>query len=201
MNSNDPKHIDTDLQQPRRSGGSKRPVLFGVPHRSIDSAIHREASLGHRSHEPHGTNCRPGQPGSVPGNESKPIVGPPVLTGSPSTSSPDHFRDLWPNLRQQLLEGTYQPGPVRRKSIPKPDGSERHLGIPNVIDRLIQQAILLVLTPIFDPDFSESSFGFRPDRSAHEAIHLVQKHIRAGYRWCVDMDLVEIFRHAFNTTF
>jgi RNA-directed DNA polymerase len=106
---------------------------------------------------------------------------------------PDHFRDLWPSLRQQLLEGTYKPGPVRRKSIPKPDGSPRHLGIPNVIDRVVQQAILLVLTPIFDPEFSESSFGFRPGRSAHEAIHLVQQHIRAGYRWCVDMDLAKFF--------
>lgn len=106
---------------------------------------------------------------------------------------PEHFQGIWPVVRQQLLEGTYQPGAARRKSIPKPDGSQRHLGIPNVIDRLIQQAILLVLTPIFDPEFSESSFGFRPYRSAHEAIHLVQQHIRAGYRWCVDMDLSKFF--------
>ena len=106
---------------------------------------------------------------------------------------PEHFRVLWPVLRQQLLEGAYKPGPVRRKSIPKTDGGERHLGIPNVIDRLVQQAILLVLTPIFDPEFSESSFGFRPHRSAHEAIHLVQKHIQSGYRWCVDMDLSKFF--------
>lgn len=106
---------------------------------------------------------------------------------------PEHVPKIWPELRQQLLEGTYKPGPVRRKSIPKPDGSERHLGIPNVVDRLVQQAILLVLTPIFDPTFSESSFGFRPNRSAHEAIHLVQEHIRAGYRWCVDMDLAKFF--------
>ena len=76
------------------------------------------------------------------------------------------FRDQWPTVRQQLLDGTYEPAPARRKSIPKPDGSERHLGIPNVQERLIQQAILQVLTPIFDPDFSESSFGFRPNRSA-----------------------------------
>ncbi|XZE53021.1 glycosyltransferase [Planctomycetaceae bacterium SH139] len=91
------------------------------------------------------------------------------------------FRDVWSTLRQQLLEGTYRPSPARRKSIPKPDGSERHLGIANVIDRLIEQAVLQILTPIFDPDFSESSFGFRPGRSAHEATHLVQTHIRAGY--------------------
>jgi len=76
------------------------------------------------------------------------------------------FPGQWPTVRQQLLDGTYEPSPARRKSIPKPDGSERHLGIPNVQERLIQQAILQVLTPIFDPDFSESSFGFRPNRSA-----------------------------------
>jgi RNA-directed DNA polymerase len=106
---------------------------------------------------------------------------------------PQYFRAHWPNFRQQLLEGTYQPGPARRKSIPKDDGSERHLGIPNVIDRLLQQAILLVLTPIFDPEFSASSFGFRPGRSAQEAVQQVQNHIRAGYRHCVDMDLSKFF--------
>lgn len=103
------------------------------------------------------------------------------------------FRDQWPAVRQQLLEGTYEPEPARRKSIPKPDGSERQLGIPNVQERLIQQAILQVLTPIFDPDFSESSFGFRPNRSAQQAAKQVQDYIRAGYRHCVDMDLSKFF--------
>lgn len=103
------------------------------------------------------------------------------------------FRAQWPGVRQQLLEGTYEPSPARRKSIPKPDGSERHLGIPNVQDRVIQQAILQVLTPIFDPSFSDSSFGFRPKRSAHGAALQVQRHIRAGYRECVDMDLSKFF--------
>lgn len=103
------------------------------------------------------------------------------------------FRDQWSTVRQQLLEGTYEPEPARRKSIPKPDGSERHLGIPNVQDRLIQQAILQVLTPIFDPGFSESSFGFRPNRSAQQAAKQVQDYIRAGYRHCVDMDLSKFF--------
>jgi RNA-directed DNA polymerase len=106
---------------------------------------------------------------------------------------PETFRPQWPELRRQLLEGTYQPGAARRKSISKPDGGQRNLGIPNVIDRLIQQAILQVLTPIFDPGFSESSFGFRPGRSAHGAAKQVQSHIRAGYRRCVDMDLSKFF--------
>jgi RNA-directed DNA polymerase len=103
------------------------------------------------------------------------------------------FRSRWPTVRQQLLEGTYEPSPARRKSIPKPDGSERHLGIPNIQDRLIQQAILQVLTPIFDPGFSVSSFGFRPKRSAQDAAKQVQAHIRSGYRHCVDMDLSKFF--------
>lgn len=106
---------------------------------------------------------------------------------------PEHFRQHWPTLRQQLLDGTYQPSPARRKAIPKDDGSERFLGIPNIQERLIQQAIMQILTPIFDPGFSESSFGFRPQRSAHGAIKLVQQNIRAGYRHCVDMDLAKFF--------
>lgn len=103
------------------------------------------------------------------------------------------FAAQWPSVRQHLLEGTYEPSPARRKSIPKADGTERHLGIPNVQDRVIQQAILQVLTPIFDPSFSESSFGFRPKRSAQGAALQVQRHIRAGYRECVDMDLSKFF--------
>ena len=105
----------------------------------------------------------------------------------------DTFSNQWSVVRQQLLDGTYQPGPARRKSIPKPDGSQRHLGIPNVVDRVIQQAILQTLTPIFDPHFSESSYGFRPQRSAHGAIKQIQQTIRRGYRHCVDMDLSKFF--------
>lgn len=106
---------------------------------------------------------------------------------------PEWFRPRWPRVRQQLLEGTYRPAAARRKAIPEPDSSERLLGIPNVAERLIQQAILQVLTPIFDPDFSESSFGFRPKRLAHGAIKEVQRTIREGYRHCVNMDLSRFF--------
>ncbi len=106
---------------------------------------------------------------------------------------PDFIRERWPTIRQQLLEGTYQPQPVRRKSISKPDGGERMLGIPCVLDRVIQQAILQVLTPIFDPEFSESSFGFRPGCSAHGAVKQVRSYIKQGYRYCVDMDLSKFF--------
>ena len=105
----------------------------------------------------------------------------------------DWLRPRWPEVRQQLLDGTYRPDPVRRKTIDKPDGGQRLLGIPNIIDRLIQQAIVQVLTPLFDPHFSESSYGFRPQRSAHGAAQQVQRTIRRGYRYAVDMDLSKFF--------
>lgn len=96
-------------------------------------------------------------------------------------------------LRQSLLDGTYRPLPLRRKAIPKPHGGERLLGIPAVIDRLIQQAIAQILTPIFDPGFSEWSFGFRPKRSAHGALRQVQAFLREGFRIAVDLDLEKFF--------
>jgi RNA-directed DNA polymerase len=105
----------------------------------------------------------------------------------------DWLRPRWPEIRQRLLDGAYRPGPVRRKTIDKSDGGQRFLGIPNVIDRLIQQAIVQVLTPLFDPNFSESSYGFRPKRSAHGAARQVQRTIRRGYRYTVDMDLSKFF--------
>ena len=106
---------------------------------------------------------------------------------------PEHFRSIWPELRQRLLDGTYRPQAARRKTIPKPDGGERLLGIPNITERLVQQAILQVLQPIFDPDFSESSFGFRPRRCAHGAIKQVRSYIQQGYCFVVDMDLSKFF--------
>lgn len=102
-------------------------------------------------------------------------------------------RPRWAGIRQQLLDGTYQPAPVRRKTIDKPGGGQRELGIPNVLDRLIQQAIQQVLTPLFDPGFSASSHGFRPRRSAQGAARQVQRTIRKGYRFVVDMDLSKFF--------
>ncbi|MGH8195489.1 MAG: group II intron reverse transcriptase/maturase [Woeseiaceae bacterium] len=100
----------------------------------------------------------------------------------------------WSLIRQALLDGTYRPAPVLRKEIPKPHGDGvRLLGIPTVTDRVITQAIAQVLTPIFDPEFSESSFGFRPGRSAHGAIRQVQRDISAGYRVAVDLDLEKFF--------
>jgi RNA-directed DNA polymerase len=107
---------------------------------------------------------------------------------------PAYARDHWQEIRQSLMDGSYQPRPVRRVVIPKPRGKgERKLGVPCVVDRVIQQAILQILTPIFDPFFSESSFGCRPHRSAHGAIRQVKAIVKSGYRIAVDLDLEKFF--------
>ena len=105
----------------------------------------------------------------------------------------DHLKQYWPTLRERLLAGEYHPSPVRAVEIPKPKGGTRQLGIPTVTDRLIQQALLQVLTPIFDPTFSESSYGYRPKRSAQQAVSAMKAHVTAGHRWVVDLDLEAFF--------
>lgn len=105
----------------------------------------------------------------------------------------EYLKSAWPDIRKALLDGSYRPEPVRRVGIPKPGGGVRELGIPTVVDRLIQQALLQVLQPLIDPIFSEHSHGFRPGRSAHGAVLEAQQHVQAGYRVVVDVDLEKFF--------
>ncbi len=105
----------------------------------------------------------------------------------------EYLRENWEGIRRRLLAGTYQPSPVRRQEIPKSGGGIRQLGIPIVLDRFIQQAILQVLQPRFDPTFSEHSHGFRPGRRAHDAVREAQRYIQGGRRWVVDVDLESFF--------
>ena len=105
----------------------------------------------------------------------------------------DHLKQHWPQIKAKLLVGAYVPSAVRRVDIPKPAGGVRTLGIPTVVDRLIQQALHQVLSAIFEPEFSDASYGFRPGRNAHQALKAAQQHVAVGRRWVVDMDLEKFF--------
>lgn len=120
-------------------------------------------------------------------------TGAPGVDGMETKELRPWLHDHWPKVRAMLDAGTYRPQPVRRVTIPKPSGGERELGVPTALDRVIQQALSQVLTPVFDPGFSERSFGFRPERSAHQAIKRAQRDIAAGHEWAVDLDLDRFF--------
>jgi RNA-directed DNA polymerase len=153
-------------------------------------------------------NERPGTQGAVTGLMEKVVERPNLLValkrvrenkGSPGIDGmtvkelPAFLKVHWPRLREQLLAGRYRPHPVRRVVIPKPGGGERELGIPTVLDRFIQQALLQVLQPRFDPTFSEASYGFRPGRRAHDAVRCAQAYVQDGRRFVVDIDLESFF--------
>ena len=119
--------------------------------------------------------------------------GGPGVDGMTIDDTKDYLREHWPTIRSQLLEGTYQPQPVKRVNLPKPGGGVRKLGVPCVVDRLIQQAVLQILQPRWDPTFSEHSYGFRPGRSAHQAVAQAQRYVAEGYNVVVDLDLEKFF--------
>ena len=120
--------------------------------------------------------------------------GSPGVDGMTVNELPDYLKQHWPTIREQLLNGTYKPQPVRRVEIPKPDGGgSRKLGIPTALDKFVQQAVLQVLQRRWDRTFSDSSFGFRPRRSAHQAVARAQQYIVQGHGWVVDLDLEKFF--------
>lgn len=119
--------------------------------------------------------------------------GAPGVDGMAVAELGDYLKAHWSRHRQELLEGTYRPQPVRKVEIPKPGGGKRPLGIPTVLDRLIQQALHQVLSPVFEPGFSESSYGFRPGRNAGQAVLQAREYVEAGHHWVVDIDLEAFF--------
>jgi RNA-directed DNA polymerase len=126
-------------------------------------------------------------------NQVRANKGAPGVDGITIEGFPAYAHENWKGIKASLLDGTYCPAPVKRVEIPKDSGGTRPLGIPVVMDRVIQQAISQVLTPVFDPHFSESSFGFRPNRSAHQAVKKVLRLIQRGYAYAVDIDLEKFF--------
>src|SRR6201988_3072190 len=119
--------------------------------------------------------------------------GSPGVDGMTVHELPVYLKQHWTKIREQLLLGTYTPQPVKRVEIPKPDGGMRKLGVPTVLDRFIQQAVMQVLQSKWDRTFSRHSYGFRPGRSAHQGVEAAQEYIAAGYRWVVDLDLEKFF--------
>ena len=117
------------------------------------------------------------------------------IDGMTTDQLESHFQRHGGKIRAKLVAGGWSPSPVRRVEIPKPSGGKRRLGIPTVMDRLLQQALLQVLTPIFEPLFSGSSWGFRPGRSAHDAVRAARGYVREGRDWVVDMDIAKFFDH------
>ena len=119
--------------------------------------------------------------------------GNPGIDGMTVEELPGYLREHGPQIREALRAGTYRPQPVKRVEIPKPGGGVRKLGIPTVLDRFIQQALLQALQPEWDKTFSDGSYGFRPGRSAHQAIAQAQRYLGEGYSWVVDLDLEKFF--------
>ena len=126
--------------------------------------------------------------------------GAPGVDNMPVTALKGYLQQEWPRVREELLAGKYHPQPVRKVEILKPGGGTRMLGIPTVLDRLIQQAVHQILSPLFDPSFSESSYGFRPGRSAHQAVKAAREHVESGLRWVVDIDLEKFFDRVHHDT-
>jgi len=196
-----------DRRQHTQSEQLQLPFAPGVAGEAQDAAGGRvESFISPREHQsPTNPLTREASPPSVmqevlqPENLEAALAqvqankGAPGMDGMTVKQLPGYLRLYWPRIKQQLLEGTYKPQPVRRVEIPKPDGGVRKLGIPTVLDRFIQQAVGQVLTRRWDDTFSPNSFGFRPGKSAHQAVEAAQRHIAEGCTWVVDIDLEKFF--------
>jgi len=121
--------------------------------------------------------------------------GAPGIDGMTTKQLNRHLLQHWPKIHAKLRAGTYVPSPVKRVEIPKPNGGTRMLGIPTVLDRFLQQMLLQAMTPIWEPQFSEHSYGFRPGRSAHDAVRAAQRYTQEGKDWVVDLDVTKFFDH------
>lgn len=121
--------------------------------------------------------------------------GKPGVDGMTVKEISNHLREHWPQIESKLCDGSYTPGMIRGVTIPKADGGQRQLGIPNVQDRFIQQAISQQLNLVFDSQFSAHSYGYRPNKSAHDAVQAAQRFAKAGYSWCIDLDISAFFDH------
>ena len=146
-----------------------------------------------QSCDPTNRNRIRGSAGRTSGQAFAKSKGAPGIDGITVKQLPGILKARWPEIEEQLLQGRYQSQPVRRVGIPKPSGGTRNLGIPTTIDRVIEQAILQRLQPLWDPTFSEHSYGFRPGRSAHQAVVQAQACIIEGYHFVVDIDLASFF--------
>ncbi|WP_448110324.1 group II intron reverse transcriptase/maturase [Pseudomonas lini] len=165
------------------------------PRMTADSAQVSAASVAWTNAEPDTLMARVLAPANLKRAYQRVVSnkGAPGADGMTVDQLAGYVKQYWPILKTRLLAGEYHPQGVRAVDIPKPKGGTRQLGIPSVVDRLIQQALLQQLTPIFDPLFSDYSYGFRPGRSAHQAIETARAHVAAGHRWCVERDLEKFF--------
>ena len=164
-----------------RTQGSEVPVAASAPERPADSTSHLMEAICTRDNLIRALR-------RVRANKGSPGV-----DGMTVDELPGYLKAHWPQIREQLLAGTYRPAPVQRQEVEKTDGGKRNLGIPTALDRFTQQAVLQVLNPLWDPTFSEHSYGFRPGRSAHQAVAKAQTYIVEGRAWVVDLDLEKFF--------
>jgi RNA-directed DNA polymerase len=188
--------LDHTVPQMSRRGGSSpvatrmKSVVGPIGSEEVRSAVHETGGLG-ASDLLEKVLSRPNLQAAL--KRVRENKGSPGIDGMSVEKLPDYLREHWVELREQLLAGSYRPCAVRRHAIPKSGGGMRELGIPTVLDRFIQQALLQVLQPLIDSGFSQHSYGFRPGRRAHQAILAAQRYIQDGNCWVVDVDLEKFF--------